>query len=177
MLCPCFDHLCLFQALLHHCFLCLLEHLAAILQREKVYSLEFESTTTRQNLSMSFWEVKELVTMTIALWGLDVPFVKSNVFLSSQLLSAMSTEPRIICCRRSSLEFIKALDKAASQRTSIQYPFSLSTVHVEKLMHKQSFSVMGKTDMLSMMRTLLNWLSGLLDERWAQSTQFIRKVC
>ena len=51
---PFFDHVCLFPALLHHCFVCLLKHLAAILQREKVYSLEFESTTTRRSLTMSF---------------------------------------------------------------------------------------------------------------------------
>ena len=165
MLCPCFDHLCLFQALLHHCFGRLLKHLAARLERKKVYSLEFQSTTTRRNLSMTFWEGKELVTMTIAQCGLDVPVVKSNYLLSSQLLSAVSTEPPINCCGGRSLEFIKALDKSPSQKAGIQYPFNLSPMHIEKLMHKPSFSVMGKNDMFSMLRTLLIRLSGLLDER------------
>ena len=177
MLCLCFDHMNLFQALLHHCFVRLLKHLAAILGREKVYSLEFESTTTWRNLSITFWEGRELVTMTIAHCGCDVPVMKSTVLLSSQLLSAVSTEPRIICCGGSSLEFIKALDRAPSQKAGIQYPFSLSPMVVEKLMHKPNFSVMGKIDMFSMLRTLLIRLSGLLDERWAQSTQFFRKVC
>ena len=177
MLCPYFDHMCMFQALLHHCFVRLVKHLAAILGREKVYSLEFESTTTRRNLSVSFWEGKELVTITIAHCGRDVPVVKSNVLLSSQLLSAISTEPRVICCGGSSLDFIKALDKAPSLKAGVQYPFSLSPMHVEKLMHKPSFSVMGKIDMFSMLRTLLIRLVGLLDERWTQSTQYFRKVC
>ena len=176
-LCPCFDHMCLFQALLHHCFVRLLKNLAAILECEKVYSLEFESTTTRRNFSLTFWEGKGLVTMIIAHCGCDVPVVKSNVFLSSQLLSAASTEPRIICCRGSRLEFIKALDTSPSQKTGIQYPLSLSPVHFEKLMHQPSFSVMGKIDMFSMLRTPLIRLSGLLDERWTQSTQYFRKVC
>ena len=114
---------------------------------------------------MTFWEGRELVTMTVAHCGRDVPVVKRNVLLSSQLLSAVSTEPRIICCGGSSLEFIKALDKAPSQKTGIQYPFSLSPMRIEKLMHKPSFSVMGKVDMFSMLRTLLIRLSGLLDER------------
>ena len=177
MLCPCFDHMCLFQALLHHCFVRLLKHLAAILGRKKVYSLEFESTTTRRNLSVSFWEGKELVTITISHCGRDIPVVKSNVLLSSQLLSAISTKPRIICCGGSSLDFIKALDKAPSLKAGVQYPFSLSPMHVEKLMHKPSFSVMGKIDMFSMLRTLLIRLVGLLDERWTHSTQYFRKVC
>ena len=98
MLCRCFDKMCLFEALLHHCFVCLLKHLATILQREKVYSLAFPNTTTRRILSMSFWEGKELVTIIIAHCGRDVTDVKSNILLSWQLLSAVSTEPRIICC-------------------------------------------------------------------------------
>ena len=169
--------MCLFQSLLHHCFVCLLKHLATILQREKVYSLEFGSTTNRRGLSMSFREGKELITMTIAHCCRDVPVVKSGVLLSSQSLSAVSTEPRIISCGGSSLEFIKALDKAPSQKAGIQYPFSLSSVHIEKLMHRPSFSVMGKIDVFSMLRTLLVRFSGLLDERWTQSTQYFRKVC
>ena len=177
MLCPCFDHTCWFQVLLHHCFVRLLKHLAVILGREKVYSLEFESTATRRNLSVSFWEGKELVTMTIAHCDRDVPVTKVNVVSSSQLSGAVSTEPRIICCEGSSLEFIKALDKAPSQKTGIQYPFSPSTMHIEKLMHKPSFSVMGKIDIFSMLPTLLVRLVGLLDERWTQSTQYFRKVC
>ena len=177
MLCPCFDQACLFQALLHHCLVRLLKYLAVMLGREKVYSLEFESTTTRRNLSVSFWKGKELVTMTIAHCGRDVPVVKSNVLLISQLLSAISTEPRIICCGGSSLDFIKALDKVPSQKAGVQYPFSLSPMHVEKLMHKPSFSVMGNINMFSMMRTLLIRLSGLLDERWTQSSQYFQKVC
>ena len=162
-----------FQALLHQCFVRLLKHLTAILEREKMFSLEVESTTTRWNLSLTFWEGKELVTIIIAHCGRDVSVAKKTVLLSSQLLSAVSTKPRIICCGGSSLEVIKALDKAPSQKTGIQYPFSVSLVHIEK----PSFSVIGKIDMFLMFRTLLIRLSGLLDERWAQSTQYFRKVC
>ena len=43
-------------------------------------------------------------------------------------------------------------------------------------MHKPSFSVMGKIDIFSMLRTLLVRLSGKLDESWVQSTRYLRKV-
>ena len=89
MLFPSFDHV-LFQALLHHCFVVLLKHIAVVLEREKVYSLEFATTSVRRKLSISFWEGKYLVTMTIAQCGQDVPSVKSSVLLCSQLLSAIS---------------------------------------------------------------------------------------
>ena len=72
---------------------------------------------------MSLWEGNDLITMTLARCGRDVPVVKSNVLLSSQLLSAVSTDPRILRCGGSSLEFLKALDKTQFQKAGIQYPF------------------------------------------------------
>ena len=175
MLCPRSDHV-LFQALLHHCFVVLLKHIAVVLEGEKVYPLEFTTTSVRRKLSISFWEGKDLVTITIAQCGRDVPSVKISVLLCSQLLSGISLEPTSICCGGGSAGFIKSLDKAPSQKAGIQYPFNLLPLQIEKLMHKPSFSVMGKIDMFSMVRTLLVRLSGLLDEKWTQSTQNFRKV-
>ena len=175
MLCPSFDHV-LFQALLHHSFVVLLKHIAVVLGREKVYSLEFTNTSVQCKLSISFWEGKDLVTMTVAQCGRDVPAVRSCVLLCSQLLSAVSLEPTIIGCAGGTADFIKSLDKAPSQKAGIQNPFNLLTLQVEKLMHKPGFSVMGKIDMFSMVRTLLVRLSGLLDENWTQLTQYFRKV-
>ena len=175
MLCLCFT-MVLFQALLHHCFVCLLKHIAVVLRRKEVYSLEFTTTSVQRKLSISFWDGKDLITMTISQCGRDVPSVKSSVLLCSQLLSAISLEPTIICCAGGSADFIKALDKAPNQKAGMQYPFRLLPLQIEKLMHKSSFSVMGKIDMFSMVRTLLVRLSGLLDEKWAQSTLYFRKV-
>ena len=175
MLCPSFDHV-LFQALRHHCFGVLLKHIAVVLEREKVYSLEFTTTSVRRKLSISFWDERDLVTMAIAQCGREFPSVKISVLLCSQLLRAISLGPTIICCAGGSADFLKALDNAPNQKVGLQYPFNLLPVQIEKLMHKPSFSVMGKIDMFSMVRTLLVRLSGLLDEKWTQSTQYFRKV-
>ena len=115
MLCPCLTAV-MFYALLHHCFVYLLKHIAVVLEREKVYSLEFTSTSVRRKLSIGFWEGKDLVTMTVAQCGRDVPSVKSSVLLCSQILSAISLEPVIIFCAGGSADFIKALDKAFNQK-------------------------------------------------------------
>ena len=175
MLCPCLT-VVLFQALLHHCFEFLLKHVAMVLELEKVYSLEFTTTSVRRKLSISFWEGKDLVTMAVAQCGRDIPAERSCVLLCSQLLSAVSLELTIICCAGGSADFIKSLDNAPNQKSAIQYPFNLLPWQVKKLMHKPSFSVMGKMDMFSMVRTLLVRLSGLLDEKWTQLTQYFRKV-
>ena len=114
--------------------------------------------------------------MTIAQCGRDVPSVKSSVLLCSQVLSAISLEPTIICCGGGSADFIKSLDKAPNQKAGLQYPFDLLPLQIEKLMHKPRFSVMRKIDKFSMVRTLLVRLSGLLDEKWTLSMQYFRKV-
>ena len=91
--------------------------------------------------------------MTIAQCGRDVPFVKSNVLLCSQVLSAISLQPTIICCAGETADFIKALDKAPNQKTGLQYPFNLLPLQIEKVMHRLNFSVMGKIDMFLTVRT------------------------
>ena len=153
-----------------------MKHVAAILEREKVYSPEFKTSNIRRRLSIRFWEGKELVTVAVAHCGRDVPAVRSCVLLCSQLLSAVSLEGTNVCCAGGRADFIKALDKAPSQKGGIQYPFNLLPLQIEKLMHKPNFTVMGKIDMFSMVRTLLVRLPGLLVEKWTQSTQYFRKV-
>ena len=90
--------------------------------------------------------------------------VKGKVSMIGQLLSVVSTGPTIVCCGGADSNFIKTLDRDPTRNAGVQYPFSLNPVHVEKLMHKPSFTVMGKTDMFSMLRTLLVRLSCMLDE-------------
>ena len=106
----------------------------------------------------------------------DVPVVKGSVSMVGQLLSIVSTDQTIVCCGGADSDFIKAFDRDPTRKAGVQYSFSLSPVQVEKLMHKPSFSVMGKIDMFSMLRTLLVRLSGMLDEPSVQSTRYLQKV-
>ena len=95
MLCQCLT-VVLLQALLHQFFIHLLTHIAVVLECEEVYSLEVTTTSVRHKLSISFWEGRDLITLTISHCGRNVPFVKSSVLLCSQVLSAVSLNPTII---------------------------------------------------------------------------------
>ena len=114
--------------------------------------------------------------MALTHWSRDVPVVKGNVSLIGQLLIVVSAHPTIVCYGGADNDLIKALDRDPTRKVGVQYPFNLNPVQVEKLMHKFSFSVMGKIDLFSMLRTLLVRLSGMLDEPWVQSTRHLRKV-
>ena len=144
--------------------------------KEGVFSLELKSLAVRRSLSLCFWEGKNLVMMALTHCSRDVPVVKGNLAMVGQLLSVVSTDPTIVCCGGADSYFFKALDRDPTRKAGVQYPFCLSPVQVEKLMHKPNFSVLGKIDMFSLLRTLLVRLSGMLDEPWVQTTRCLRKV-
>ena len=94
--------------------------------------------------------------------------------LMARLLKVLSGDAKIICCGGSSPDFMITLDENPGRKTCVQYPFTLTPLQFERLLHKPSFSVMGTIDMCSMLRTLLLRVNGLLDERWEQSTHYFR---
>ena len=110
--------------------------------------------------------------------GRDVPATKGYIDLVSRLLSAIPGDATIICCGWANADFVKVLDESPGRKVGVQYPFALALVQFERLLllHKPSFSVMGRIDMCSMLRALLVHLNGLHDERWVQSTQYFRMV-
>ena len=166
----------MFQGLLHHLFVELVKHVSSVIAREGAYSIEFSVGSHRRTLSVGFWEGKRFVCMRMLHFGRDVPPSKSYIDLVSRLLSAISGDATIVCCGGSNADFVKVLDKSPGRKAGVQCLFALASVQFERLLHKPSFSVMGRTDMCSMLRALLLRLSGLLDERWDQSTQYFRMV-
>ena len=150
--------------------------MSSVIAREGAYSIEFFVDSRRKTLSFCFWEGKRFLCLPMLHCGRDVPPTESYFDLVSRLLSAISGDATIICCGGSSADFVKVLDKSPGRKAGVHYPFSLTPVQLERLLHKPSFSVMGRIDMCSMLRALLLRLNGLLDERWVQSTQYFRMV-
>ena len=63
---------------------------------------------------------------------------------TAQLLNVIGNEATISCCGGSNVDFIKELDKSPGRKAGNQYPFGLTLLQSEKLLHKPSFNVMGK---------------------------------
>ena len=162
--------------MLHHLFVELVKHVSAVIAREGAYSIEIAVNLHRRTLSTGFWEGKQFVCMPIGHCRRDVSPTKRYILLMSQLLSAISGDATIICCGGSSADFVKVLDKSLGRNAGVQYPFTFTPLQIERLLHKPSFSVMGRIDMCSMRRALVLRLNGLLDERCVKSTQYCRKV-
>ena len=150
--------------------------MSSVIARDGAYSIEFFVDSRRRTLSLCFWEGKRFLCLPMLHCGRDVPPTKSYIDLVSRLMSAISGDATIICCGGSSADFVKVLDESPGRKAGVQYPFSLTPVQFERLLHKPSFSVMGRIDMCSMLRALLLRLKELLDERWVQSTEYFRMV-
>ena len=114
--------------------------------------------------------------MALAHCSRDVPVVKGNMSIVAQFRSVVPTGPTVVCCGGADSDFFTALDRDPTRKAAVQYPLTLSSVQVEKLMHRPSFSVLGKIDMFSLLRTLLVRLSRKLVEPWVQSPRYLRKV-
>ena len=166
----------MFQGLLHHLFVELVKHVLSVIAREEAYSIEFSVGSHRRTLSVGVWEGKRFVCIPMLYSGRDVSPTKSYIDLVSRLLSAISDDATIICCGGSNADFVKVLDKSPGRKAGVQYLFALAPVQFERLLHKPSFSVMGRIDISSMLGALLLRLNGLFDERWVQSTQYFRMV-
>ena len=123
---------------------------SAVIAREGAYSIEFCVDSRRRTLGVGFWEGKQFVCMPMLHCGRTGPPAKSYVDLMSRLLSAISGDATIICCGGSSADFVKALDTSPGRKTGVQYPFILTPLQFERLLHKPSFSVMGRIDMCNL---------------------------
>ena len=106
----------------------------------------------------------------------DVSLANSYVDSRSRLLSAVSGNATKICCGGLEADFIEALNRSLARKAGVQYPFTLPLVKFERLLHEPSFSVKGRIEIFFLLWNLSLRLSVLLDERWVQSTQFIRRV-
>ena len=119
----------------------LVKHVSAVIAREWAYLIEFSVDSRRRTLNIRFWEGKQFVGMPIVHCGRDVPPTKSYIDLMSRLLSAISGDATIICCGESSADFVKVLDRSPGRKACVQYPFALTPVQFERLLHKPSLSV------------------------------------
>ena len=66
------------QGLLHHCFVVLMGHVKEVLDRSKLYSVEFQTISKSKTMSSYFWEGGHLVDIELSSIPPDVRVVMAN---------------------------------------------------------------------------------------------------
>ena len=97
-----------------------MRHIADLVSKERVLSLEFKSSAVRRSLSLCLWEGKNLVMMALTHCGRDVPMVEGSVSMCAQLLSVVSTGPTIVCFGGADSYFITSLDIDPTRKSGVQ---------------------------------------------------------
>ena len=79
-----------------------------------------------------------------------------------EFVGASSEKPNIVSCGGVIVDVPKTSDTKVFQQTwFLHYPFSIHELQIEKLLRKQSYSVMGRIDMLTLLESLLAFKCGL----------------
>ena len=151
-------------------------HVSAVIASEGACSTEKTVKSRRHTFTLGFLEKEQFVWMPFGHCRRDLSVANGYVDFTSQLLSAVSGDATQICCGGSNVDYIKALDSNPCRKAGVQYRFSLTPMQFERLLHTPSFSVLGRTDLFSILRTIFPRLYGLLDESWVLSTQLFRRV-
>ena len=141
-----------------------------------MFAVEFERKGHYYHLYIRFWSDSVLSRVYVCRSGVANPDIEGRLGSLSRLLSAISTEPDIVACSGCPLSFIQTIDKSPYFSHAVQYPFRFDLFDLEKMMHKKSFSVLGRIDFFSVMRQLLVSLGGSLEETWTISTPELSKV-
>ena len=150
----------------------------SVLSRTIFMSLEFWTERKTTGMSIRLWEGSPLVNLCIMRRGSDLPLIKSQIRMISNLLGAVSEKLDIVCCGGVGVDVLKTLDKMPTTKVGLQCPFSIYGLQVEKLLEKPSYSVMGQIDLLgfALLKSLLSRIVDCLDFKCMRTTQSLRKV-
>ena len=94
-------------------------NLKYVLEQSKLYSVELRTNSQKKTLSVYFWEGGHLADIDLRSIPRDIPVVKGELSLISQLQFAVGTGPQIISCGGCNAYVLMALDR----QTCMHYPF------------------------------------------------------
>ena len=88
-----------------------MRHIADVVGKEGVHSVEFRISAVRRSPISCFWEEKNLVMMALAHCSRDFHVVKGNVSWVAPFLKVVSMGPSLVRCGGADIDFIKATDR------------------------------------------------------------------
>ena len=139
------------------------------------YSLEFVKQGVFLLVFIRFWRKNELCRVFLKRTGRVLGQSAAELQLISDVMAVFSTSPNIVCCSGSTLETIQAVDNSPFSEHGLQRP-RFADFSIARLMHKESYSVFGRTDFHSVLQYLIIFLGGCLDCEWTLLIPVLAKV-
>ena len=102
-----------------------------VLEKSKLYSIEFRTGSNTKNMSICFWEGAHLIDGEMSTILRDIPVVKGKLNLISQFRSALGTRTQILSCGGYNADVLKAFDQDPDRKGVIQYHFEWNPLRLE----------------------------------------------
>ena len=152
-------------------------HLRKVLSRSKFMSVEFRTEKKTRGMRVRLREGSQLVDVCIMRCGRDMPLIKSQLGMISNVLEAVPEKPDMVTCGGDGVVVLKTSDRLPSGNVGLQYPFRIHELQVVELLRKPSNSVAGRLDMFAVLKSWLPRIIDCLEFQWMRSTQYLCREC
>ena len=162
----------LFQVLFHHLFQQVVEDIGTQVMANGLYSIDFEQQGVLLYLHVTVWKGLQLCRVPLLRTGRTIGQTPAEIRTLSVLLSAISCKAQLVCCSGCTLGFLKVVDSCPFFKHGIQCTTRFDDLSAVK----QSYSVFGGIDFISVIQHLVICLSGSLQNEWTVMTPELTKV-
>ena len=150
--------------------------LAEQIATTQCFGIEFENVGTNRFMTARFWKGDSLCRVFICRSGLPSSDLTGELGSLSRLLSVVSTRADIVACSGCTVDLVKTIDHSDLFSRSVQSCFRFEHLRLETMMRKPTYSVFGRIDFFSVLKSLMVSLGGATDEDWVMQSPDLAQV-
>ena len=138
--------------------------------------LEYERAGVNRLMSVRFWKGDSLCKVFVCRSGLPTLDLTGELGSLSRFLSVVSTKADVVACSGCPVEMICIIDRCALFSRAVQSCFRFEHLDLQTMMHKHTYSVFGRIDFFSVLKSLLVSLGSATGEDWVMQSPELAQV-
>ena len=150
--------------------------LAEQIASAQCFALEFENAGINRLMSVKFWKGDSLCRVFICRSEQPSTDLTGELGSLSRFLSVVSTKVDIVACSGCPVELIQTIDNSEYFSRAVQSCFRFELLRLHTMMHKPTYSVFGRIDFFSVLKSLIVSLGGASDEDWVLQSPDLAQV-
>ena len=153
-----------------------MSELAEQIATTQCFAVEFENVGVNRLMSIKFWKGNSLCRVFVCRSGLPSADLTGDLGSMSRLLSVVSTKADIVAWSGCPVELIQTIDHNEFFPRAVQSCFRFEQLHLQKMMHKPTYSVFGRIDFFSVLKCLIVSLGAATGEDWVLESPDLGRV-
>ena len=127
-------------------------------------------------MSVKFWKGDSLCRVFICRSGLLSTDLNRELGSLSRILSVVSTKADIVACSECPVELIQTIDHSDYFSRAVQSCFRFEHLRLQTMMHKPTYSLFGRIDFFSVLKSLIVSLGAATGEDWVLQSPDLAQV-